>query len=279
MSIVVLGSLALALAVTCALLSPLGRTLRLELRHPDAPALRQAAWRRPLWGWEVIRATCLVACASFAFAVGLPVIAGAISGALAPSLVARSRAAGARRRVRPATTRLLRATEAALRSGGGLPEALRRALDAADDHLAAGPFLEALRAFDLGAPLDEALRSSATRVFDQRIRIALETLAVGVSSRLPSERAGTLVAAVADRLSFEERLDEEIRSKTSGLRSQVLLLAAVVPGISLYLALTVPSLGETLAGPIGRSLLVPGGVLLEIVGLVASRRLVDGALR
>jgi Flp pilus assembly protein TadB len=223
--------------------------------------------------------SCLVACALLAQATSLPVVAAALLGALAPSLVVRSRADAARRRARPATTRLIRATEAALRSGGGLPEALRRATEAADDRIASEPFRRALRAFDLGAPLDEALRSSAPLALDRRIRIALETLAVGVSSRLPADRAASLLAAVADRLAFEERLDEEIRSKTNGLRSQVLLLAAVVPGLALYLAMTVPSLGETLAAPIGRTVLIPGGMILELVGIAVSRRLVDEAFR
>jgi Flp pilus assembly protein TadB len=280
MSISFAGALAIALAVSCALLAPLGgRTIRLRFGHPDVTSLRQVAWRRPLWHWEAIRVSCLIACALLAQATGLPVVAAALLGGLAPSVVVRSRAGAALRRARPATTRLLRATEAALRSGGGLPEALRRATDAADDRIACGPFRSALRAFDLGAPLDEALRSSAFLAFDRRIRIALETLAVGISSRLPADRAATLLAAVADRLAFEERLDEEIRSKTSGLRSQVLLLAAVVPGLALYLALTVPSLGDTLASPIGRTLLVPGGVILEIAGLALSRRFVDEASR
>jgi Flp pilus assembly protein TadB len=200
--------------------------------------------------------------------------------ALGPSILGRSRAAAARWRARLATTRLLRATEAALRSGASLPEALRRATQASEDRLARRPFVEALRAFDLGAPLDQALRTAAGRsATDPRSRLAFETLAIGIESRLPYDRAATLVAAVADRMAFDERLDEEVRARTGGLRAQVVLLALVVPAIAAYLALTVPSLAATLGQPIGRFVLIPAAGVLELIGVIASRRATAGTRR
>ena len=191
---------------------------------------------------------------------------------------ARWRAAAARRRARLATTRLLRATEAALRSGASLPDALRRATQAAEDRLAQRPFAEALRAFDLGAPLDQALRASAHGAMAEA-RVAFETLAIGISSRLPYDRTAILVSAVADRLAFEDRLDEELRARTGGMRAQIVLLALVVPAIAVYLGLTVPSLAATLGQPVGRFVLIPAAVALEVIGVIASRRAVEGARR
>jgi len=277
-SIAAAGALAMALAVTCALVSPIEGLRMPRSEHPDARALTAAGWRRPLWQWEGIRAACILVALLLASALGLPSLAG-VAGVVAPSVVIRLRADAAARRARVATTRLLRAAEAVLRSGGALPEALRRAVDASEDPLARRPFVDALRAFDLGAPLDEALRSSAEATRDRQARMALETLAIGVALRLPGDRAGLLVAAVTDRLAFEERLDEEVRARTSGLRSQVLLLAALVPGIAAYLAVTVPSLGVTLSAPFGRTILVPAAIALELLGIVASRRAVEGVLR
>jgi Flp pilus assembly protein TadB len=109
--------------------------------------------------------------------------------------------------------------------------------------------------------------------------MALETLAMGIASRLPYDRAGVLVGAVADRLSFEERLDEEVRARTGGLRAQVILLALLVPAIAAYLALTVPSLAATLGQPIARFVLIPAALTLEIVGVIASRHAIDGTRR
>ena len=259
----------MALAVTCAVIGPFARLRVPRSPHPDARALAAAGWSRPLWQWEGVRAACALGALLLAPALGLPALTGA-AGAIAPSVLIRLRADAAATRARIATTRLLRAAEAVLRSGGALPEALRRAVDACDDRVARRPFAEALRAFDLGAPLDEALSSAAAATRDRRARMALDTLAIG---------AGLLVAAVTDRLAFEERLDEEVRARTSGLRSQVLLLAALVPGIAAYLAITVPSLGVTLSAPFGRTVLVPAAIALELLGIVASRRAVEGVLR
>lgn len=283
MSVAAAGAVAAALAVCCALLVPFARGRAwtvVRVGHPDVRALDDANWGRPLWHWEAVRASCMVAGAMLSVATPLPLIGVLAAGALAPSVVVRSRAATVRWRARLATTRLLRATEAALRSGASLPEALRRACNvAADDRLARRPFVEGLRAFDLGAPLDQALRAAAHRATDPRTRIALETLAMGIALRLPSDRAGVLVAAIADRLAFEERLDEEVRARTGGLRSQVLLLALVVPAIAAYLTFTVPTLAATLGQPLGRFVLIPVALALELAGVIASRRAIDGARR
>jgi Flp pilus assembly protein TadB len=283
MSFATAGALAAALAVSCivfAAFAPRYSWPAMGVRHPDRRSLDDMNWPRPLWQWESMRAGCMLAGGTLSFAVPIPALALIAAGALAPSLVVRSRAGGVRWRARLATTRVLRATEAALRSGASLPEALRRACDAAtEDRLGRRPFVDALRAFDLGAPLDHALRASAHRATDSRSRIALETIAMGVASRLPHDRAGILVAAVADRLAFEERLDEEIRARTAGLRSQVVLLALVVPAIAAYLAFTVPSLAGTLGQPIGRFVLIPAAVALELIGVIASRRAIEGARR
>jgi Flp pilus assembly protein TadB len=283
MSLAAAGALAAALAVSSIVFAPFASRHpwpSMSIRHPDRRSLDDTNWRRPVWQWESVRAGCMLAGASLSLAAPLPMAALLAAGALIPSLVLRSRAGAVRWRARLATTRLLRATEAALRSGASLPEALRRACDATtEDRLGRRPFVDALRAFDLGAPLDHALRASAHRATDSRSRIALETIAMGIASRLPYDRAGILVAAVADRLAFEERLDEEIRARTAGLRSQVVLLALVVPAIAAYLAFTVPSLAGTLGQPIGRFVLIPAAVALELIGLIASRRAIDGVRR
>ena len=275
MRVDVAGAIMIALAIACLFSAPFARSRPASVRasHPDRRALAEAGWIRPLWQWELVRAGCATSALALLATTPLPLV-GAIAGIIGPSVFVRYRAEGARQRAARATTRLLRATEGALRSTMPLPEALRRASDATADVLARRPFVDALRAFDLGASLDEALRTSAALASDARTRAALETLALGVASRLPHERAAQLVGSIADRLAFEERIADEVRARTSGLRSQVLLLALIVPAMALYLGLTVPSLPTTLASPIGRYVLVPASLGLEVVGIVLSRRLV-----
>jgi Flp pilus assembly protein TadB len=108
------------------------------------------------------------------------------------------------------------------------------------------------------------------------VRLALEVLALVAGERLAASRAAAIVASVADRLSFEERLGEEIRARTSGIRAQIVLLALLVPALSGYLVLTMPGLAITLASPLGAHVLVPLAILLEVAGIVASREIVRG---
>jgi Flp pilus assembly protein TadB len=53
------------------------------------------------------------------------------------------------------------------------------------------------------------------------------------------------------------------------------LLAALVPGLALYLAMTVPGMRETFTMPLGRFVLLPLAAILETAGIFASRRLVS----
>src|SRR5438046_1281745 len=201
MTVEAAGAVAAALSISCAFLAPFARgpsSLSLRVAHPELSDLDDANWRRPIWQWEALRAGCILAGAMLCFAAPIPPIGILLACALGPSVLVRSRAGAARGRARLALTRLLRSTEAALRSGASLPEALRRATDGTEDRLARRPFAEALRAFDLGAPLDQALRSSAQgAAVDARSRPAFEALALGIASRLPHDRARLLVAARA----------------------------------------------------------------------------------
>ena len=168
---------------------------------------------------------------------------------------------------------VLQATHAALRSGLPLAPALRLALEGAPV-VAADPFQRALRAFELNAPLDGALRDMAREATDHRVALALEALALVAAEQLPATRAAGVVGSVADRLAFEARLADEIRARTSGVRAQIVLLALLVPALALYLVLTLPGLGATLTSPLGIFVLIPLASVFELAGILASRAVV-----
>lgn len=273
------GGLAAALSATCFVLAASGVLVLPAWRHPDEGALADAGWSRSLRSWEGIRLAFVVLIVGAGSQAGLPALVIAPFAALVPSLVARERAGVKRDQARRDVTRALVATHATLRSGAPLVEALRQGRDAAGAALARRPFERALRAFTLGAPLDEALRAASALETDERTRVALATLALGVGERLSVERIAALVGAVAERSTFDDRLDEEVRARASGAQTQVRLLAVVVPGLAGYLALTMPGIAETLGGPLGRELLLPAALALETAGIFLSRRFVAEALR
>jgi Flp pilus assembly protein TadB len=265
------GAIATALAVTCLVLIPLGssRVWDQSMRHPERSVLREAGWTRSLLTWECVRVAAIICGLTVASAVGATPLG--LIGALVPSIVARTLAARRRDERARQTIALLQMTLAGLRSGAGLTEALRLA-SASGPEVDFGPFAAALRAFDLGAPLDAALRDARGRTRDHRLIVGLDALSLCVAEQLPASRCVTLIASTIDRLLFEQRIIDDVRARTSGLRLQIVLLAALVPGLALYLALTVPGMAETLATPLGRFVLLPVAAILEVIGILASRR-------
>jgi Flp pilus assembly protein TadB len=267
------GAIAATLAVTCLVLVPFGsaRLFGATITHPECSLLREAGWTRSLRTWECLRAVTTALGLAVAGSLGVQPIG--LIGAVAPSIAARTVAARRRDERARQTISLLQMTLAGLRSGATLTEALRLAVSSGEAD-ALGPFAGAVRAFDLGAPLDIALRGARAQAHDRRVVLGLDALSLCVAEKLPASRCGALIASVVDRLVFEQRTADDVRARTSGLRVQILLLAALVPGLALYLAMTVPGVSETLTLPLGRFVLLPLAATLELAGVLASRRVV-----
>lgn len=274
MSLVYAGAIATALAVMCLVLLPFGspRVLRVPMKHPERLVLREAGWTRSLGSWEYLRAIVTICGLALGSSFGVPAIG--LIGAAAPSIVARTVAARRRDERARQTISLLQMTLASLRSGASLTEALRLAT-ASGGEIEFAPFAGAVRAFDLGAPLDVALRHARGQARDRRVILGLDALSLCVAEQLPASRCVTLIASAVDRLVFEQRIADDVRARTSGLHVQIVLLAALVPGLALYLAITVPGMAETLTTPLGRFILLPLAAVLEMAGIFASRRVVS----
>jgi len=272
-SLVLAGAIATALAVTCLILVPLGaqRLPGLSVAHPERSVLRDAGWTRSMLGWECLRA--LAGFCGLAVAGSFGILPLGFLGAAVPSLVVRTLAARRRDERARETVVLLQMTLAGLRSGSSLTEALRLA---AGSGIESEPFAVAVRAFDLGEPLDVALREARSGARDQRVLLGLDALSLCVAEQLSGSRCAMLLSSAIDRLVFEQQIADDVRARASGLRVQIVLLAALVPGLALYLALTVPGMAETFTTPLGRFVLLPLAALLELAGIVASRRLMNG---
>src|SRR5688572_8268830 len=155
-SLVLAGAIATALAVTSLILVPLGapRLPGLPVAHPERSVLRDAGWTRSMLEWECLR--ILAAVCGLAVAGSFGALPFGFLGPAVPSLVARTLAARRRDERARETVSLLQMTLAGLRSGSSLTEALRLASGSGTES-GPGPFAGAVRAFDLGAPLDLAL--------------------------------------------------------------------------------------------------------------------------
>ncbi|MCA1831506.1 MAG: type II secretion system F family protein [Actinobacteria bacterium] len=279
MSGTTLGTLAAAATALALGLLPLGGAWLPRVGpHPERAALADAGWALGPGRWEMLRALIVLGGVAVASVAGLAPATGIALG-LAPSIVVRARAQAARDRARGSVAKLLLNAHALLRSGVALPEALRRAAAGCEDRLARRPFELALERFDLGDALDVAITHAAATAADRRLADTFHTLALGVTERLPIERAASLLEAMAERAVHDERLDAEVRARTAGVRVQTYLLAAIVPCLGLYLVATMPGLGATLSTTLGRTVLIPLAAVLEVGGIVVSRRIVRGATR
>lgn len=268
------GVVAVAIAIIALAAVPFAPSWRpRRIVHPDADALADAGWRWSFGRWEALRVAVVAAAMVTLAAANGPLLLGVVASC-APSVAIRLRAQAARERSRAPATRVLVSAQATLRSGAPLAEALRRGLDGCDDPIARRPLESALARFDLGEPLDRTLAAAASAMPAGRVAAAFDALALGVSERLPIERVAALLAAVTDRLLFDERLAAEVAARAAGARTQMWLLAALVPALALYLAFTMPTLAATLSGPLGRTVLVPSALLLEVAGVLLSRHVV-----
>jgi Flp pilus assembly protein TadB len=273
------GALAIGAAVLAIGALPLlGRWTPDLRRHPDRDALADAGWTSGLGRWECLRWAAVIVGIAIAHALSITPLSALALG-IVPSIAARVRAHAVRDRARSALAQLLLDAHAALRSGIALPEALRRAAAGCPDRLARRPLETALQRFDLGDALDHAIREAVAGSTDRRLAATFHTLALGISERLPIERAAGLLGAMAERAVHDERLDADVRARTAGVRVQSYLLSAIVPALSAYLVATMPGLGATLATPLGRTVLIPVAAVLELTGIVVNRRVIRGVSR
>lgn len=271
---VVAGSLACAAAVwlaACAVLDP--RMPRYRRAHPERQHLRDAGWNWPARHWELLRAAVAAAAGLTAWLLGWAPQLPVVTALAAPSLLLRARSASRREQRRRAALAHFRLIGAALRSGAGLVEAIRRAVASERDALAVRPLERALHAFSVGASLSDGLRAGAQDA-GPRTRPALLTLALGVEERLPASRLCTLVEAATERLAFDEQVETEVRARASGTQLQIWAMAAVVPLLGLYLVVTVPLVADVLGSDLGLRLLLPSAAALEVTGVLLARRAV-----
>ena len=273
---IVVGALACAVAVWLAAAAALSPSPpRIRWSHPEHGRLGDAGWPWSTARWEGARLVIAAVMALAFVLVGQEAAAGAGIGALAPTIALRVRSDACRDRAARQTLDRLRAVRAALASGASLVESIRRGATTVRDELSARPLRLVVRQFAVGLSLAEALRDAATRA-EPRLRPALRTFAIGVDERLPVPQLCALAEAAIERLTFEEQLATEVRARTSGVQIQIWVMAAIVPGLALYLATTVPLVGETLRSPLGTHLLLPAAGVLELLGIVVARRAARG---
>lgn len=207
--------------------------------------------------------------------LGSPVVAvaAAAAGVVAPRSYLDFLVRAQERRTEAEAPRLLQILLASLAAGQTYLEALQEARARIRDRWLRDDLDHIVTQFHLDVPLEDSIAEVRQRTAGRNLALVWDNLAICIANRIPAARAKHLFVELSATVQFNVQVHDEVRAKTSGQRVQIWLLAAIVPGLFLYLRLLnrdfFAVLDET---TIGRFVLFPLAAFLEVLGIVLSFR-------
>ena len=200
-------------------------------------------------------------------------LAGAAAGLLAPRLYLDGLVRAQQRRTEAEAPRLLQILVSSLSGGRTYLEALEESRRRVKDKWLRDDLDHIITQFHLDVPLEKSIGEVRRAASGRNLRLIWDNLAICLANRIPASRAKGLFQELSSTVQFNVQVQQEVRAKTSGQRTQIWLLAAIVPGLYLYLRLINPDfffvLDQTF---LGKFVLFPAAVALEVLGLVLSFR-------
>jgi Flp pilus assembly protein TadB len=198
---------------------------------------------------------------------------GAAAGLLAPRIYLDGLVRAQQRRTEAEAPRLLQIIVSSLAGGRTYLEALEEAHRRVKDKWLRDDLEHIITQFHLDVPLEKSISDVRCAASGRNLRLIWDNLAICLANRIPASRAKGLFQELSSTVQFNVQVQQEVRAKTSGQRIQIWLLAAIVPGLYLYLRLINPDfffvLDQTF---LGKFVLFPAAVALEVLGLVLSFR-------
>jgi len=198
---------------------------------------------------------------------------GAAAGLLAPRLYLDGLVRAQQRRTEAEAPRLLQILVSSLSGGRTYLEALEESRRRVKDKWLHEDLDHIITQFHLDVPLEKSISEVRRAASGRNLRLIWDNLAICLANRIPASRAKGLFQELSSTVQFNVQVQQEVRAKTSGQRTQIWLLAAIVPGLYLYLRLINPDfffvLDQTF---LGKFVLFPAAVALEVLGLVLSFR-------
>lgn len=207
--------------------------------------------------------------------LGSPVVAavGGAAGFVVPRIYLDALVRAQRRRTEAEAPRMLQVILASLASGSTYLEALQEARARATDRWLRDDLDHVIAEFHLGVPLERSIAGVRSATAGRNLALIWDNLAICIANRIPASRAKGLFVELSSTVQFNVQVQQEVRARTSGQRAQIWLLALIVPGLFLYLRVLDGSLFDVLdATTLGRWVLMPVAVFLEVLGIVLSFR-------
>jgi Flp pilus assembly protein TadB len=206
--------------------------------------------------------------------VSLPLAAlGVLVGLLLPRLYLRYLVSVEARAAADDAPRVLRAMVNRAAAGGTYPDVFAAAAEAARHRWVKADFEELLgRYFAQEAPV-AALTDIRRRQAGRNLRLVFDALICLAATHQPTSAAAEVLASLGEAARANQSIARQAVAESRGLRLQAGILAVVIPGLFLYLTLLNPELvAPVTSTTLGQLVLLPAGVLLEILGIVLSWR-------
>jgi Flp pilus assembly protein TadB len=208
--------------------------------------------------------------------LGSPVVAvlAGAAGFAVPRLYLDGLVRAQRRRTEAEAPHMLQVILASLAAGSTYLEALDEARNRAADRWLRDDLDHVVNEFHLGVPLERSIAEVRTASAGRNLSLVWDNLAICIANRIPAQRAKGLFVELSSTVQFNVQVQQEVRARSAGQRAQIWLLALIVPGLFFYLRLVDSDLFSVLdETSLGRWVLLPVAVALEVLGIVLSFRL------
>ena len=208
------------------------------------------------------------------FVLSVPMaLVGVVAGAFVPRLYLRFLVSNEARAADDEAPRVLRSMVNRAAASGTYPDVFAAAVEVARHRWVRADFEELLGRYYANEPLAEALAAIRPRQAGRNLGLVFDALIVLATTRQPASAAGEVLGALNEAARSNQSIARQAAAESRGLRIQALILAIVIPGLFFYLLLV----NRELVAPIvdtalGRYVLLPAAVLLEVAGVVLSWR-------
>ncbi len=208
-----------------------------------------------------------LAAGRLAWGYSIPVaLLAAFAAALAPATILWLRSSGHERRIERETIALARQLAAHLGAGENLYTSIRQLSGDRRGPVQAALGLAADE-FRLDRPLANALQDGAQRSRLRPLSLLLAVLAQLSQQGTQGQAAADVLDLVAQQMEHSLRAREQLAERTRGVATQVYAVAGAIPVMAVWIWQTSSYSFSVFDLPLGRSVLLPFALAMELLGL------------
>ena len=219
---------------------------------------------------QLLAICCIAGLLTGRLAAGISIQMAFISGAaaaMAPVAFLWLRTAGHERRIEREVIACARQLSAHLAAGENLYRSVRQLAGSRDNPIeeALGKVADESR-FD--RPMAQVLNAAAARSEYRPLALLLTVMAQLARQGAQGQAAADVVDLVARQIELGLRAREQLSERTRGIAIQIYVVAGAIPLMAVWLWQSSPYRFSVFELPLGRSILLPFALVMELTGLV-----------